>query len=103
MISPTSREAYHKVNLSHNEQIVFDVIADQGIATNDSIASQLGWEINRVTGRTNGLFSKGLIAVLDNNGTTKMGNKAKRFCIKDPNDKKLMEVANEATYVGLEM
>jgi DNA-binding MarR family transcriptional regulator len=33
------------------------------MASNDELADDLGWDINRVTGRTNELRKKGLVAI----------------------------------------
>ena len=82
MIASTSRAAFANVKVARNEEIVYKALEDLGIATNDQIADKLGWEIQSVTGRTNSLFYKGLIEVVDKNGVTRMGNKAKRWGIK---------------------
>ena len=61
MIRDTSLEAYKSVDLQKNEQIVLDVIKKIGPCSNLDIANFLGWPVNRVTGRTNGLYRKEMI------------------------------------------
>lgn len=89
MIASTSLTAYETVKLTKNEEIVRDAIRALEPATNDQIAEYLKWPINCVTGRTNGLVKKSLVAVLDKNGRTTMGNAAKRFVIVEPGDRQL--------------
>lgn len=88
-VASTSLDAYEKVKLTKNEEIVRDVIEVLQPCTNDQIAAELCWPIHCVTGRTNGLVKKSLVAVLDRNGVTTMGNAAKRFVIVDPSDRRL--------------
>lgn len=47
--------------LNHNEMLVYGVIMELGTPTDREIARQLGWEINRVTGRRNALVKKGRV------------------------------------------
>lgn len=82
-MAATSLMAFEKVKLTKNEEAVFNALSELGLATNDALAAQLDWPVHCVTGRTNSLWTKGIIVVADHNGTTKMGNKAKRWCIAD--------------------
>lgn len=61
----TSLEAYRGVNLQRRELEVLNVIKSIQPCSNEDIAKAIGWEINRVTGRTNGLYSKGEIKDFD--------------------------------------
>lgn len=88
-MTSTSLQAYEKVKLTKNEEAVYEVLCDLGVATNDDIASKLGWPIHCVTGRTNNLWKKSMVAVVDHSGISAMGNKAKRWAVIDPNDRQL--------------
>ena len=57
-----------KVNIGAKQKTVYAVILDKGMATNRMIAKELGWDINRVTGRVTELVSKGMVIA---NGTFK--------------------------------
>jgi predicted transcriptional regulator len=58
----TSLEAYKTVDLQKNETMVLGALIElKGRATNQEIADYLKWQINRVTGRTNHLFKRGII------------------------------------------
>ena len=65
MMQQTSLIAYffNFSKLQSNELIVYDVIKTVNGITNHEISQYLGWEINRVTGRTNSLIKKGLIDI----------------------------------------
>ena len=84
-VTRTSREAYYKVKLGKNQQIVLDTLGDLGIASNQDIADKLGWSINRVTGRMKELRDDGYVAV---HGVkrNKFGNNVKTWCVHNPND-----------------
>jgi len=88
-IAATSLAAYQTVKVNHNEEIVLDVIRRHEPVTNQSIAKILGWSESRVTGRTNALCTKNLIRVLDTNGVTESGKRAKRWVVINPGDKQL--------------
>lgn len=88
-VASTSMSAYGKVKTTKNEEIVRDAIAELEPCTNDQIAAHLGWPIHCVTGRTNGLMKKSLVAVLDRNGVSAMGNAAKRFVVVEPADRQM--------------
>ena len=61
MIQQTSLDAYDYVDLNRCESQVLKVLlVNKGIC-NKEIAIQLGWEINRVTGRVKSLRDKGLV------------------------------------------
>lgn len=94
-MAQTSLLAYGKVKLTKNEGIVYDALGELGVATNDAIASHLDWPIHCVTGRTNSLWTKGFIAVIDHSGVSRLGNPAKRWGVVDPNDKKLKQIAEQ--------
>ena len=53
-------------NLDGKRKTVYDIIKFKGVATNRMIASDLNWDINRVTGRVTELVSLGLVIA---NGT----------------------------------
>ena len=57
-----------KVNIGAKQKTVYAVILAKGMATNRMIAKELGWDINRVTGRVTELVSKGMVTA---NGTFK--------------------------------
>ena len=65
MIQQTSLEAYQSVPLQRREKQVLDVIKQIQPCSNRDIAKFLGWEINSITGRTNGLCSKGVVIEFD--------------------------------------
>lgn len=52
-------------NLQKKEQLVYKAIQKLVKASNLDIANYLGWEINRVTGRTNRLRINNIIRVAD--------------------------------------
>ena len=89
MIASTSRAAYKTVKVAPNEEIVLDIVRANEPVTNQGIAKILGWSESRVTGRTNGLCYKNLIRVLDHNGRTESGKKAKRWVSINPGDKQI--------------
>ncbi len=88
-MAQTSLDAYEKVKATRNEALVKEVVETLQPVTNEQIARALDWEINRVTGRTNGLEKKSLIARLDRKGVTKAGNSATRWVLVDSNDRQL--------------
>lgn len=96
MIAETSRQAYEaaKPKIGNNQRVVLDVIKVNGAITNEGISFALGWPINRVTPRVNELFHKGLVGV-EGRGVNKSGQTAKLWSYRDPNDKKLLELAND--------
>jgi DNA-binding MarR family transcriptional regulator len=57
-----------KVNIGAKQKTVYAVILTKGMATNRMIAKELGWDINRVTGRVTELVNKGMVTA---NGTFK--------------------------------
>lgn len=63
MQSKTSLLAYIEVleNLGEKQLIVLQTIKKLGECNNKMIANELGWEINRVTGRVNELHKDGAI------------------------------------------
>ena len=72
-MNKTSLEAYYSVNLQEREKEVLNCFFISPQLTNKQIATLLKWEINRVTGRVNGLVKKG---VLEARGTTKINNRS---------------------------
>src|SRR5690625_8032644 len=66
MAYKTVREAEdataNKVGMGEAQLAVYDVIRRNRDVTNREIAGILGWEINRVTGRTHELRKMGLVA-----------------------------------------
>ena len=88
-MAQTSLAAYKTVKVNQNEGIVLDVIRRHEPITNQKVASILGWSESRVTGRTNALNTKNFIRVLDHNGVTESGKKAKRWVVINPGDKQL--------------
>lgn len=87
VISHTSREAYASLlpKLSEKQQLVLDALGELGVANNRTIARQLGWEINRVTGRVKELRDKGRVELAHTN-ISETGVKNKYWRIKDPED-----------------
>ena len=58
----TSIESYHRLeNLAEKRRKVYDIIDHMGEACNLDIADNLGWDINRVTPRTNELVKDGMV------------------------------------------
>ena len=55
-----------QVNIGLKQKTVYSVIKSKGKATNKMIARQLGWDINRVTGRVTELVNKDMVV---SNGT----------------------------------
>src|SRR5690625_6348600 len=66
MAYKTVREAEdataNKLGMGEAQRAVYDVIRRNRDVTNREIAGILGWEINRVTGRTHELRKMGLVA-----------------------------------------
>jgi len=93
-VSVTSKQAYISIKpaLSKNESIVYTAIERLQPCTNEQIATFLGWPIQSVTGRTNGLVSKSMATMLDTNGKTSTGRSAKRWCVMSPSDYKGKEL-----------
>ena len=96
MISSTSKEAYTKIQdkLGEKQLIVYEAIKELGTATNEEISEYLNWQINRVTGRVTELVRYGLVDI-QGLGRNKSGFTAKRWCAKDLNDRRLMEMAHD--------
>ena len=61
----TSLEAYQSVDLQRREKEVLAVIERIQPCYSEQIAEAIGWPINRVTGRVNGLYSKKVIKDYD--------------------------------------
>ena len=95
-VSYTSQEAYAKIynKLGAKQQVVFETIKELGAATNEMISEHLNWPINRVTGRVTELKKFGLVDV-EGMGVNKSGFSAKLWSVRDPNDKELIELAND--------
>ncbi|HOJ04141.1 MAG TPA: hypothetical protein PK916_09060 [Bacteroidota bacterium] len=57
-------DAYYSIvpKLGNDEMLVYGVLLREGPLTDLQIAEKLGWTINRVTGRRNGLADKGRVA-----------------------------------------
>ncbi len=65
-VRDTSIESYHKIeNLGDKQQKVLLTIQDLGRCTDRQIATRLGWEINRVTGRRSELAELGRIQAIE--------------------------------------
>lgn len=60
----TSILAFERITptLQERESMVFEAVRQLGVASNMEIARQLGWSVNRVTGRTYSLRAKGILA-----------------------------------------
>jgi predicted transcriptional regulator len=62
MIRQTQVDSFNKLNnLDGKRKIVYDVITNLNMSTNRMIAKELGWDINRVTGRVTELVNLGLV------------------------------------------
>lgn len=96
MIAETSRQAFEKIQdkLGDKQQAVYEALGELGVATNEQIADHLGWPIQSVTGRVTELNKLGLVGV-EGIGRSKAGNSAKRWGIRDLNDRNLREMAHE--------
>ena len=95
-VAQTSIFAYRNIKqLGDKQEQVFNAVKALGRATNEEIADYLGWQINRVTGRTNELRRYGFLTV-DGTKKSKSGMSAKVLVVTDPHDRKLRELlANE--------
>lgn len=106
MIAETSRQAFYNLkNLGDKQRQVFEAVCELGSASNDVIAKQTGLPLQTVCGRVNELVKLGYLG-LEKYGKNSLGNTAKYWSVRNPNDSKLKEVANDtpnAVYVGLEM
>jgi len=61
-VQVTSLLAYMGINISKREKEVLDYFLEkEDYLANIQVAEGLGWPINRVTGRTNGLVKKGIL------------------------------------------
>lgn len=96
MIAETSKEAFAKIQdkLGHNQMIVYKVIERLGAPTNEQIAEDLGWPINQVTGRVTELRKRGFVGN-EGRGINKSGFTANKWSTRDPNDKNLLDMAND--------
>lgn len=81
----TSLEAYESIrdDLQPKEMVVFGIIKMNQPCSNQHIAMALGWEINRVTGRTNSLVEKGVVIAYDK-AKNEFGRSVIRWKIKLP-------------------
>ena len=62
MIRTTQVNSLKKLkNVKGKRKTVYDIIKSKGKVTNRMIAKELGWDINRVTGRVTELVSLGLV------------------------------------------
>ena len=62
MIRKTQVNSLKKLkNIEGKRKTVYDIIKVKGKATNRMIAKELGWDINRVTGRVTELVNLGLV------------------------------------------
>ena len=61
----TSLEAYKSIDLTKTESEVYEVIKRIQPCSNNDIMRAIGWTINRITGRTNGLVKKGKVVEHD--------------------------------------
>ena len=68
MIRTTQVNSLKKLkNIDGKRKTVYDIIKSKGKVTNRMIAQELGWDINRVTGRVTELVSLGMVTT---DGTT---------------------------------
>jgi DNA-binding MarR family transcriptional regulator len=86
-MSHTSKEAYASIvsSLGEKQRIVLSALGELGIANNRAIAHQLGWEINRVTGRVNELRKLGRVELAYTNKDV-TGKRTKCWRVKNPVD-----------------
>jgi len=63
VVATTSKEAYASIQdrLGEKQQLVLGALEELNVGCNDEIARQLGWPINRVTGRVNEIRKMGRI------------------------------------------
>lgn len=107
MIAETSRLAFYNLKkLGEKQRIVFEAVCELGSASNDLIAVQTKLPLQTVCGRVNELVKMGYLG-LERRARNSFGNMANFWSVRNPNDKKLQEVAHEntskAVYVGLDM
>jgi len=60
-VSDTSRESYHKTDINKGQSAVLATLQLLGPATGRELARNLGWSINRVTGRVRELVEAGKV------------------------------------------
>jgi predicted HTH transcriptional regulator len=65
IVSTTSKKSYKQLvtsgTIGNKQKKVYKTIKSLGKATNRMIANDLGWDINRITGRVNELVNFGLV------------------------------------------
>jgi DNA-binding MarR family transcriptional regulator len=76
MIHSNSLDAYSKVDLNTNQQIVYDALWEIAQGTNAEIAAKLNWPINRVTPRIKELRDKNKVIFVINRNCFITGSKA---------------------------
>lgn len=82
MIQETSLEAYKAVDLPKRETEVYEAIKLLQPCSNQHIAKFLERPINQITGRTNGLYKKGLVIDYDK-AKNEFGRNVIRWKLKD--------------------
>lgn len=95
-VAQTSINAYAKIHdkLGERQSQVYTALNELGIASNEMLSDYLGWPINRITGRVTELKRYGLVDV-EGLGMNKSGHTAKLWTVRDMNDKRLLEIAND--------
>lgn len=76
MIHSNSLDAYDKVDLNKNQQLVYDTLWEMAQGTNAEIANKLNWPINRVTPRIKELRDKDKVIFVVNRNCFITGSKA---------------------------
>lgn len=96
MIQQTSLHAFYTLGqkLGKRQQQVFDAVCELGSASNEAIQKQTGLPINVVTPRVKELRDKGYLG-FERIGKSSAGRPVMYWSVRNPNDKKLKEVANE--------
>ena len=63
MIQQTSIQAYHEIKLGPDQQIVLRYLTVYGDKTDHELEKEMGWKINRITGRRNELVRYGYVVI----------------------------------------
>lgn len=97
MVEQTSLLAYASFQnkLGAMQQAVYDTIEEFGPIADFDIAKRLRRDINTVTPRRGELIVKGFVT-LHALGLNSLGNTAKLWVAKDPNDHNLIKIAKES-------
>lgn len=103
VMSNTSKEAYSNIllTLSEKRANVLNALDELGVANNDEISIQLGWPINRVTGRITELRKLKLVE-LAYIAPNQFGNRVKFWRVVKPTEQASLFSEKELEVVNCE-